>query len=80
MRFWNIWMIWTGEAATSDLFMKLPQEWRTWNFLPFQMRLRFPGLARYALAAWWLMGAACVVQVVLLLDGIRRGGRDSSDA
>jgi hypothetical protein len=30
----------------------IPIEWRTLNYLPFQLRFRFPGLARWAILAW----------------------------
>jgi hypothetical protein len=72
MRLLNIWLVWTGESTNSPLFMSTPQEWRTWNFLPFQMRLRYPELARWAVAMWWALGAMWAAQVGLLLRGIQR--------
>jgi len=30
----------------------IPIEWRSLNYLPFQLRFRFPGLARWAILAW----------------------------
>jgi hypothetical protein len=46
-------------------FTGIPIEWRTLTYLPFQLRLRFPRLAVWALAAWtalllslpWLISA-----------------------
>lgn len=72
MRFLNIWLIWKGESAQSDLFLNLPPEWRTWNFLPFQMKLRYPELARYAVFLWWVLWAAWAAQAMLLLRAASR--------
>ncbi len=72
LRFANMWMVWTGEAAQSAVFVDTPPEWRTWNFLPFQMAFRFPDLAGWAIAAWWLLGAAWIVQAVWLLKRLRQ--------
>ena len=43
----------------------IPPEWRTWSYLPFQLRLRFPGLARWAIVAW-LGLLACLPALVAL--------------
>lgn len=72
MRFLNMWLIGTERAAGSDLFYDLPAEWRTWNFLPFQMRFRYPELARYALWGWWLLGGLWLAQALRLVVGLRR--------
>jgi len=49
------------------VFVDTPPEWRTWNFLPSQMAFRYPELAGWAVAAWWLLGALWIVQAVRLL-------------
>jgi len=33
----------------------IPIEWRSLNYLPFQLRFRFPRLARWAIAGWFLL-------------------------
>ena len=33
----------------------IPIEWRSLNYLPFQLRFRFPRLARWAIAGWLLL-------------------------
>ncbi len=33
-------------------FAGIPIEWRTLTYFPFQLRLRFPRLAAWAIAAW----------------------------
>jgi hypothetical protein len=38
-------------------FAGIPREWRTLTYLPFQLRLRFPRLADWAMAAWWVLVA-----------------------
>jgi 4-amino-4-deoxy-L-arabinose transferase-like glycosyltransferase len=50
----------------------IPVEWRTWAYLPFQLRLRFPGLARWAIAAW--MGLLVCLPVLVLVT-LRRARR-----
>jgi hypothetical protein len=50
----------------SHRFTGIPIEWRSPNYLPFQLRFRFPRLARWAIAGWvvllvclpFLVGAA----------------------
>lgn len=71
LRFANMWLIWTGEAANSAVFVNTPPEWRTWNFLPFQMAFRYPELAGWAIAAWWVLGAVSIGQAVRLLKQLR---------
>jgi hypothetical protein len=39
-------------------FAGVPREWRTLNYLPFQLRFRFPRLANWAMAAWWILVAS----------------------
>jgi hypothetical protein len=73
MRLLNMWLVWSGQAADSDLLSQLPLEWRTWNFLPFQMTIRYPELARWAIAGWWALGALWVAHAARL---VRRLGRE----
>lgn len=42
----------SGDTGT-ERFRGIPKEWRTWNYLPFQLRFRFPRLARWAIAGWF---------------------------
>ena len=49
----------------------LPPEWQTWDYLPFQLRLRFPALARPAILAWLGLLACLPVLVVLFLRTAR---------
>ena len=49
----------------------IPPEWRTWAYLPFQLRLRFAGLARWAILAWLALLAWLPVLVVRCLRGAR---------
>src|SRR5262249_51359724 len=36
-------------------FTGIPIEWRTLNYLPFQLRLRFPRLAAWAIVGWMVL-------------------------
>jgi hypothetical protein len=36
-------------------FASIPVEWRTLAYLPFQLRLRFPRIALWAIAGWWVL-------------------------
>jgi hypothetical protein len=49
----------------------IPPEWRTWAYLPFQLRLRFPKLARWAIPAWLGLLACLPALVVLCLRRAR---------
>jgi hypothetical protein len=62
-RFVNLWLVMAGQADTSPLFLGLPPEWRRISLLPFQLELRYPDVARWALAAWCL---ALVAALTLL--------------
>lgn len=70
----NIWCVWSGEAATAAAFDGFPPEWRTWNLLPFQLRFRHPELARWAVAAWWVIGAAWLLLAQRILQRLARLG------
>ena len=70
LRFANIYMVWTGEARDSAAFFLMPAEWRTWNFLPFQMMFRYPELGRWALWGWWGLAVACAGQTVAVVRRI----------
>ncbi|MCU0248152.1 MAG: hypothetical protein MUC42_16410, partial [Bryobacter sp.] len=74
LRFSNMWMVWTGEAADSAVFVNMPPEWRTWNFLPSQMAFRYPELAGWAIAAWLVLGALWAAQAVRLLKQLKESG------
>jgi hypothetical protein len=43
-------------------FVDIPDVYRTYAYLPFQLSLRYPNLARPAIAVWW-----CLVLLTLFL-------------
>ena len=66
-RFVNLWLVAAGQADTSPLFSGLPPEWRRISLLPFQLELRYPDVARWALAAWCLALVAALTLLARLL-------------
>lgn len=48
-------------------FRGIPVEWRTLSYFPFQLRPRFPHLARWAIAGWWTLLLCVPVLVCSLL-------------
>lgn len=66
-RFVNLWLVVAGQADTSPLFQGLPTEWRRISLLPFQLELRYPDIARWALAAWCLALVAALMLLASLL-------------
>jgi hypothetical protein len=58
-------------------FRGVPNEWRTLYYLPFQLRLRFPGLAVWAIAAWMALLLAALP--VLAFTAMRNAARWSGD-
>jgi hypothetical protein len=50
----------------------VPVEWRGWNYLPFELRLRFPGLAPWAIAGWMGLLICLPILVVATLRHARR--------
>jgi hypothetical protein len=48
-----------AEIATNSeepqRFEQIPVEWRTLYYFPFQLRLRFPRIARWAIAGWLVL-------------------------
>jgi len=75
-RFVNLWLVVSGQADTSPLFSGLPPEWRRISLLPFQLELRYPDVARWALAAWCL---ALVAALTLLARLLRQSLNRPSD-
>jgi hypothetical protein len=55
-------------------FAGIPGEWRTLTYLPFQLRLRFPRLANWAIAGWWLLVACIPVLVWAILNAATHAG------
>ncbi len=60
----------TGEVD-EQRFAGVPKEWRTLNYLPVQLRFRFPRLANWMIAGWWML-VACVPLLVVAVLGISR--------
>ena len=52
-------------------FAGVPEEWRTLYYFPFQLRFRFPGLARWAIAGW----LALLITLPGLILGTLRAAR-----
>jgi len=54
-------------------FAGMPPEYRTLVYLPFQLRFRFPDLAKWAVATWWLLLAAAgaLVWTILRRSGVQ---------
>lgn len=59
-------------------FAGIPPEWRTWAYLPFQLRLSFPGLSRWAILAWLGLLACLPALVVLCLRRAHNAGESPS--
>lgn len=59
-----------AEIATNSeepqRFERIPIEWRTLYYLPFQLRLRFPGVARWAIAGWVALLLSLPVLIIAL--------------
>lgn len=57
-------------------FAGVSREWRTLNYLPFQLRFRFPRLANWAIAAWWILvgSVAPLVRAICRSAGRPRHG------
>jgi hypothetical protein len=47
-------------------FAGIPIEWRTVSYFPFQLRMRFPGLAPWAIAGWLVLLISLPVLVYVL--------------
>jgi hypothetical protein len=47
-------------------FAGIPIEWRTVSYFPFQLRLRFPGLASWVIAGWMVLLISLPVLVYVL--------------
>ncbi len=77
-RFANLWIVLRGNASTSLLLSFLPPEWQRLNLLPFQLTLRFPVLASYAVAAWTTAVAATAVLYARLLSSTSPAGTSAS--
>jgi hypothetical protein len=69
----NLTNVVTGEIDERR-FADIPKAWRALHYTPFQLRFRFPGLAKWAIAGWWML-VACVPLLVL---GILRTSRQST--
>ena len=52
-------------------FTGIPVEWRTLTYLPFQLRLRFPRIAEWAIAAW----SALLLSLLRLVSALWRQAR-----
>ncbi len=63
----------TFNTENSARFAGVPVEWRTLAYFPFQLRFRFPALARWALATWLLLLASLpiLIRAVLRAAGPR---------
>jgi hypothetical protein len=65
-----------AEIATNsenpERFAGIPIEWRTLSDLPFQLRLRFPGLAVWGIAAWWALLLSLLILISALWFEARR--------
>jgi hypothetical protein len=52
-------------------FVGIPIEWRGLSYFPFQLRLRFPGLATWAIAGWKALLICLPILAVLTLNCAR---------
>lgn len=57
----------------------MPPEWVNWAYLPFQLRLRFPQLARWAVLAWSGLAICLPVFVARILLGEYKTARGDKD-
>jgi len=53
-------------------FVGIPVEWRTLTYFPFQLRLRFPGVASWGIAVWMVLFLAVPVLIATLRVAARR--------
>jgi len=53
-------------------FAGVPQEWRSLYYFPFQLRFRFPALARWAIAAWLALLATLPLVILGTIRAARR--------
>jgi hypothetical protein len=53
-------------------FAGIPEEWRTLYYFPFQLRFRFPELARWAIAGWL---ALLITLPAIILGALRAAGK-----
>ena len=58
-------------------FTGIPIEWRTLYYFPFQLRFRFPALARWAIAAWFALLAGLPLLIVATMRTARGPDRAS---
>jgi len=58
-------------------FTGIPIEWRTLYYFPFQLRFRFPSLARWAIATWLALLACLPLLILAILGEARRLARQS---
>ncbi len=58
----NLAAIARGKTADAR-FEAIPPEWRTFAYLPFQLRFRFPRLAGWAVALWLALLIALPLEV-----------------
>jgi hypothetical protein len=47
-------------------FAGIPIEWRTVSYFPFQLRMRFPGLASWAIAGWTVLLISLLLLIYVL--------------
>jgi hypothetical protein len=66
-------------ANTEDpqRFTDIPLEWRTVSYFPFQLRLRFPGIAVWGIVCWFMLLLSLPVLISALWLQARR--RDSGE-
>lgn len=55
-------------------FASVPREWRTLYYFPFQLRFRFPQLARWAIAGWLLLLATLPAVIAGTIRAARGSG------
>jgi hypothetical protein len=56
-----------GGKTNTARFTGVPAPWRTFAYLPFQLRFQFPRLAVWAIAGWWILVAMIPVLAVFVL-------------
>jgi len=79
-RFANLWIVLRGQAGSSAVLNFLPPEWQRLNLLPFQLALRFPVLAAFAMAAWAAALAAAALLAARLISSTVPAGTSASAA
>ncbi len=68
----NLAQLATGHEDAQRL-RRIPVEWRTLSYFPFQLRFRFPELAQWALAGWLLLLAALPLLAMAALRTAKPG-------